>query len=131
MNDANIDIAALLLDLSEAHRPSPKFWGYKNASRSIRRHPEFLSDLTDKEILAIRQDLDYRVATAAKKAGCVFALDSDAHAADQLWMADYALAHAGLAGIPARHIINCWAAADILRWARTFPHLATSKATAR
>jgi putative hydrolase len=368
MNDANIDIAALLLDLSEAYRPSPKFWGYKNASRSIRRHPDFLSDLTDKEILSIpgvgpgslrivrefldtgesttvdriiagsgktgeiqrrralrrhflsaamvrqvlsqprrgavtreqylgdfqmhsrgsdgadtievlaqgcmkrgyrcmcvtdhsyglpiaggmtmaemraqhaeinklnkklagdfhvfkgveanilqdgsldmapeelrefdlvvasphsslrksvdqtermlvavstpgvhilghprgrmfnsragviadwpavfkraaengvaieidgdvsRQDLDYRVATAAKKAGCVFALDSDAHAADQLWMADYALAHAGLAGIPARHIINCWAAADILRWARTFPHLGTSKATAR
>ena len=48
-----------------------------------------------------RQDLDYRVATAAKKAGCVFALDSDAHAANQLWMADYAIAHARLAGIPA------------------------------
>ena len=362
MNDANLDIAALLLDLSEAYRPSPKFWGYKNASRSIRRHPDFLSDLTDKEILTIpgvgpgslrivrefldtaesptvdrivagsdkageirrrralrrhflsaamvrkvlsqpgrgavtreeylgdfqmhsrgsdgadtievlaqgclkrgyrcmcvtdhsyglpiaggmtmaemraqhaeinklnkklggdfrvfkgveanilqdgsldmapeelrefdlvvasphsslrksvdqtermlaavstpgvhilghprgrmfnsragviadwpavfkraaesgvaieidgdvsRQDLDYRVATAAKKAGCVFALDSDAHAADQLWMADYALAHARLAGIPARRIINCWSEADILRWARTFPHLAT------
>src|SRR5688572_6985466 len=53
MNDANLDIAALLLDLSEAYRPSPKFWGYKNASRSIRRHPDFLSDLTDKEILTI------------------------------------------------------------------------------
>ena len=54
MTDANLDIAALLLDLSEAYRPSPKFWGYKNASRSIRRHPEFLSDLTDKEILKIQ-----------------------------------------------------------------------------
>ena len=68
-----------------------------------------------------RQDLDYRVATAAKKAGCVFALDSDAHAANQLWMADYAIAHARLAGIPANRIINCWPAADILNWARTFP----------
>ena len=55
-----------------------------------------------------RQDLDFRVAMAAKKAGCVFALDSDAHAANQLWMADYAIAHARLAGIPAARIINCW-----------------------
>ena len=53
MKDSNLDIAALLLDLSEAYRPSPKFWGYKNASRSIRHHPEFLADLTDKEILKI------------------------------------------------------------------------------
>jgi histidinol phosphatase-like PHP family hydrolase len=368
MTDANLDIAALLLDLSEAYRPSPKFWGYKNASRSIRRHPEFLSDLTDKEILKIpgvgpaslrvvrefldagesptvdrvvaesgkvndiearrllrrnflsaamvrkvlsepkrgavkreeylgdfqmhsrgsdgsdtiemlakgcmkrgyrcmcvtdhsyglpiaggmkmdemraqhaeinqlnkkfggefrvfkgveanilqdgsldmdpselpefdlvvasphsslrksidqtermlkavstpgvhilghprgrmfnsragviadwtavfklaaetgvaieldgdvsRQDLDYRVATAAKKAGCVFALDSDAHAANQLWMADYAIAHARLAGIPPSRIINCWPPADILNWSRTFPRLVASKASAR
>ena len=66
-----------------------------------------------------RQDLDYRVAIAAKKTGCVFALDSDAHAADQLWMADYAIAHARLAGIPSSRIINCWPAADVLQWART------------
>jgi len=78
-----------------------------------------------------RQDLDYRVATAAKKAGCVFALDSDAHAANQLWMADYALAHARLAGIPSDRIINCWPAAEILQWARTFPRVVASKATKR
>ncbi len=41
MTDANLDIAALLLDLSEVYRPAPKFWGYKNASRSIRRHLSF------------------------------------------------------------------------------------------
>jgi histidinol phosphatase-like PHP family hydrolase len=76
-----------------------------------------------------RQDLDYRVAMAAKKAGCVFALDSDAHAANQLWMADYAIAHARLAGIPTDRIINCWPAAEILAWARTFPRPVTSKAT--
>ncbi len=78
-----------------------------------------------------RQDLDYRIAMAARKAGCVFALDSDAHAADQLWMADYAIAHARLAGIPAGRIINCWPASDILKWARTFPRRAASNATAR
>ena len=75
-----------------------------------------------------RQDLDFRVAVAAKKAGCVFALDSDAHAADQLWMADYAIAHARLAGIPTDRIINCWPAAEILEWARTFRPLAASNA---
>jgi histidinol phosphatase-like PHP family hydrolase len=64
-----------------------------------------------------RQDLDFRVATAAKKAGCVFALDSDAHAASQLWMADYAIAHARLAGIPKERVINCWPVAKILDWA--------------
>src|SRR5687767_4973060 len=53
MTDANLGIAALLLDLSEVYRPAPKFWGYKSAARSIRRHPEFLSDLTDTEILKI------------------------------------------------------------------------------
>ena len=65
-----------------------------------------------------RQDLDFRVASAAKKAGCLFALDSDAHAADQLWMADYALAHARLAGIPKTRIVNCWPPVEILAWAR-------------
>ena len=64
-----------------------------------------------------RQDLDFRIATAAKKAGCLFALDSDAHAGDQLWMADYAVAHARLAGIPADRIINCWPVPKILEWA--------------
>ena len=78
-----------------------------------------------------RQDLDYRAAMAAKKAGCVFALDSDAHAADQLWMADYAIAHARLAGISAASIINCWDPSETLKWARTFPRSAASKATAR
>jgi histidinol phosphatase-like PHP family hydrolase len=64
-----------------------------------------------------RQDVDYRLAMAARKAGCLFALDSDAHAANQLWMANYAIAHARLAGIPAERIVNCWPVADILRWA--------------
>jgi histidinol phosphatase-like PHP family hydrolase len=69
-----------------------------------------------------RQDVDYRLAMAAKKAGCVFALDSDAHAANQLWMADYALAHARLAGIPAGRIVNCWPVARILQWAHERAH---------
>jgi histidinol phosphatase-like PHP family hydrolase len=64
-----------------------------------------------------RQDLDFSMAEAAKEAGCLFALDSDAHSADQLWMADYAIAHARLAGIPAERVVNCWPAGKILEWA--------------
>jgi putative hydrolase len=64
-----------------------------------------------------RQDLDHRIARAAKKAGCLFALDSDAHAGDQLWMSDYAIAHARLAGLPASRIVNCWRPDEILAWA--------------
>ena len=64
-----------------------------------------------------RQDLDFSLATLAGKAGCLFALDSDAHAAVQLWMADYAIAHARLAGIPADRIINCWPIQRIQEWA--------------
>jgi putative hydrolase len=64
-----------------------------------------------------RQDLDYRIATAARKCGCLFALDSDAHAGDQLWMADYAIAHARLAGIPVERILNCWPPDKIREWA--------------
>ena len=46
-----------------------------------------------------RQDLDHHVARRALEAGCLFALDSDAHTTDQLWYADTALAHARLADI--------------------------------
>ena len=77
-----------------------------------------------------RQDLDFRLATAAKRAGCVFALDSDAHAANQLWMADYAIAHARLAGISPERVINCWPADRILDWSRTFPRSSASNAQA-
>jgi histidinol phosphatase-like PHP family hydrolase len=65
-----------------------------------------------------RQDLDFELAATARDAGCLFALDSDAHAADQLFMTDYAIAHARLAGIPADRIVNCWELDRIIAWAR-------------
>jgi putative hydrolase len=68
-----------------------------------------------------RQDLDFRLATAARRAGCIFALDSDAHAADQLWMADYAIAHARLARISKDLVVNCWPIEKILEWAKSRP----------
>src|SRR5262249_41668921 len=55
-----------------------------------------------------RQDVDYALAPSALDAGCVFALDSDAHSPPELRNAEYAIAHARLAGIPGDRVINCW-----------------------
>lgn len=63
-----------------------------------------------------RQDLDYKIAERALAAGCVFALDSDAHSVKELAYADTAIAHARLAGIPAERVLNCWAVDRLLAW---------------
>jgi histidinol phosphatase-like PHP family hydrolase len=63
-----------------------------------------------------RQDLDYTLARRARTAGCVFALDSDAHATTQLRYAETALAHARLAAIPPDRIVNCWSVDRLLGW---------------
>ena len=66
-----------------------------------------------------RQDLDYDLARRAVTSGCLFAIDSDAHAGDQWWYAETALAHARLAGIPRSRVINCWPLAKLLDWAQS------------
>ena len=63
-----------------------------------------------------RQDLDYTLASRALDAGCLFALDSDAHTAGQLSYAETALAHARLAAIRAERIVNCWPLEQLLAW---------------
>jgi histidinol phosphatase-like PHP family hydrolase len=63
-----------------------------------------------------RQDVDFVLARRALDAGCLFALDSDAHATSELRYAETAIAHARLAGIPADRIVNCWPAERLLRW---------------
>ena len=63
-----------------------------------------------------RQDLDHTLAAEALAAGCLFALDSDAHTTTQLSYAETALAHARLAGIPAERIVNCWPLDRLLAW---------------
>jgi hypothetical protein len=51
--DENQQIANLLYDLAEIHRRSPRYWGYTQAARKIRRIPWLLSDLTERETLSI------------------------------------------------------------------------------
>jgi histidinol phosphatase-like PHP family hydrolase len=65
-----------------------------------------------------RQDLDFTMAERALAAGCLFALDSDAHAISQLRYAETAVAHARLAGIPPQRIVNCWPIDQLLDWLR-------------
>ena len=63
-----------------------------------------------------RQDIDFELARHARDAGCIFALDSDAHSIGELRFSDYAIAHARLAGIPASRVINCWSDDELERW---------------
>ena len=63
-----------------------------------------------------RQDLDYTLARRALTFGCVFALDSDAHATAQLSYAETALAHARLAALPVDRIVNSWPLERLLAW---------------
>jgi len=67
-----------------------------------------------------RQDLDYEIAKRAIGAGCLFALDSDAHATKELApFAATALAHARLAGVPPDRVVNCWTLDKLLEWSRS------------
>ncbi len=63
-----------------------------------------------------RQDIDFTLARRAVAAGCLFALDSDAHAVDQLRYAETAIAHARLAGVPVERVVNCWPMAQLIDW---------------
>jgi len=66
-----------------------------------------------------RQDVHYELAARALGHGCLFALDSDAHAHEELGFVDIAIAHARLAGIPERAIVNYWSESRFLEWARS------------
>jgi histidinol phosphatase-like PHP family hydrolase len=63
-----------------------------------------------------RQDIDFELARHALGAGCIFALDSDAHSIGELRFSEYAIAHARLAGIPASRVINCWSDDQLQEW---------------
>jgi putative hydrolase len=63
-----------------------------------------------------RQDVPYELAAKALEQGCIFALDSDAHAHPELAFTDIAIAHARLAGIPKAKIVNYWPEKKFLDW---------------
>jgi len=63
-----------------------------------------------------RQDLDHTLAARASNAGCLIAVDSDAHSTGELAYAETAIAHARLANIPRERIVNCWPLERLLDW---------------
>jgi histidinol phosphatase-like PHP family hydrolase len=69
-----------------------------------------------------RQDIDHELARRALAAGCIFALDSDAHAPAEWEFAETAIAHARLARIPRERVINCWPLEFLLEWAASRSH---------
>jgi len=66
-----------------------------------------------------RQDIDYTLAKDAVAAGCLFALDTDAHGTHDFTFVDTAIAHARLGGVPAELVVNTWPLARLLTWARS------------
>ena len=54
----------------------------------------------------------------ALDAGCLFAIDSDAHAPGHLGLLDYGAARADAHGIPADRIVTSWPLDRLLDWAR-------------
>lgn len=64
-----------------------------------------------------RQDPPDALIAVARAEGCLFSIDSDAHAPGQLSLLDHGAARAEAAGIPAERIVTTWPAQRLLAWA--------------
>ena len=51
------------------------------------------------------------------RSGCLFSIDSDAHAPGQLSLLDHGAERAERAGVPAERIVTTWGLERLLRWA--------------
>ncbi|TWP38950.1 PHP domain-containing protein [Leekyejoonella antrihumi] len=65
-----------------------------------------------------RQDPPDDLLLEAMAAGCLFSIDSDAHAPGQLDFVQYGCERAQRHGIPPERIINTWPAERLVEWAR-------------
>lgn len=64
-----------------------------------------------------RRDPPDELITLALEAGCVFAIDSDAHAPGQLDFVEYGCARAEELGVPVERVVNTWPSDRLLDWA--------------
>lgn len=64
-----------------------------------------------------RRDPPTALLELARDVGCLFAIDSDAHAPGQLDFQIYGCERAEAAGIPAERIVNTWSRERLLSWA--------------
>lgn len=63
-----------------------------------------------------RQDPPERLIDIALERGCLFSIDTDAHAPGQLDWQGYGCLRAEDRGVPAERVINTWAVEDLLAW---------------
>jgi putative hydrolase len=63
-----------------------------------------------------RLDPPKRLLRLAIEAGCLFAIDTDAHAPGQLEWQHYGCERAEACGVPAERIVNTWSAEEVLAW---------------
>ncbi|MFF2633723.1 PHP domain-containing protein [Microbacterium sp. NPDC058021] len=63
-----------------------------------------------------RQDPPDELIALALEAGCLFAIDSDAHAPGQLSLLDHGAARAERAGVPPERIVTTWPLARLREW---------------
>ncbi len=64
-----------------------------------------------------RLDPPKRLLRLAVEAGCVFSIDTDAHAPGQLDWLPYGCARAAACGVDPDRVVNTWSADDLLAWA--------------
>ena len=64
-----------------------------------------------------REDPPDELLALAIEAGCLFSIDSDAHAPGQLSLLDYGAQRAERAGVPAGRIVTSWSLPDLQTWA--------------
>jgi putative hydrolase len=64
-----------------------------------------------------RQDPPDELIAIALAAGCLFSIDSDAHAPGQLSLLDHGAERAERAGVPASRIVTTWGLERLLAWA--------------
>ncbi|CAN7370266.1 putative hydrolase [Microbacterium foliorum] len=64
-----------------------------------------------------RQDPPDELIAIALQAGCLFSIDSDAHAPGQLSLLDHGAERAERAGVPASRIVTTWGLDRLLAWA--------------
>ncbi|MFH8252376.1 PHP domain-containing protein [Microbacterium sp. B2969] len=66
-----------------------------------------------------RQDPPDELMTLALELGCLFSIDSDAHAPGQLSLIDYGAERAERLGVPAERIVTTWSLARLREWTAT------------
>ena len=63
-----------------------------------------------------RLDPPKRLLRVAYEAGCMFSIDTDAHAPGQLDWLRFGCERAALCGVPADRVVNTWPAEELLAW---------------